>query len=153
MVQCRLWEILTGMTGAPADIAGVSPVVEAGADLEAEDLLLEIAVAETERCLAPFKPTNGKPVYCSDCFEKMGGRSDSRRPERTEFRSPSPAFDQSRSQLDAVNAKLDKILNLLQPKVEVPVISSPIVEKVVEEVKEIKTPKVKKTVKKIASKK
>jgi CxxC-x17-CxxC domain-containing protein len=106
-----------------------------------------------KECQVPFKPTNGKPVYCSDCFEKMGGRSDSRRSERTEFRPQAPGFDQSRAQLDAVNAKLDKILNLLQPKVEVPAISSPIVEKVVEEVKEIKTPKVKKTVKKVASKK
>lgn len=102
-----------------------------------------------KECQVPFKPTNGKPVYCSDCFEKMGGRNDSRRPERTEFRPP----DAMNPKLEAIDAKLDKILNLLQPKIEVPVISNPVVEKIVEEVKEIKTPKVKKTVKKVASKK
>jgi len=105
-----------------------------------------------KECEVPFRPTNGKPVYCSDCFEKMrGGRSDSPRPERSDFRAP--GSDQSKTQLDAINAKLDKILNLLEPKVSThvvltPVVSSPTVEKVVEEVK---TPKAKKVVKKSTS--
>ena len=59
-----------------------------------------------KECQVPFRPTNGKPVYCSECFEKMnGGRSDSRRSERSDFRSPAPGFDQNKAQLDAVNAK------------------------------------------------
>jgi CxxC-x17-CxxC domain-containing protein len=29
-----------------------------------------------KQCQVPFKPTNGKPVYCSDCFRTMGGGSD-----------------------------------------------------------------------------
>jgi CxxC-x17-CxxC domain-containing protein len=24
-------------------------------------------------CKVPFKPTSGKPIYCSECFEKQGG--------------------------------------------------------------------------------
>ena len=28
------------------------------------------AVSETE---VPFQPTNGKPVYCSDCFRSVRG--------------------------------------------------------------------------------
>jgi CxxC-x17-CxxC domain-containing protein len=24
-------------------------------------------------CKVPFKPTSGKPIYCSNCFEKQGG--------------------------------------------------------------------------------
>lgn len=24
-------------------------------------------------CRVPFRPTSGKPVYCSDCFEDQGG--------------------------------------------------------------------------------
>ena len=33
-------------------------------------------------CEVPFKPTEGKPVYCRDCFQKHkpeGGRRDNRR--------------------------------------------------------------------------
>src|SRR6266849_215127 len=41
-------------------------------------------------CQVPFEPTNGKPIYCSDCFEANGGgsnnrRSDSRGPRRSNF--------------------------------------------------------------------
>lgn len=66
-------------------------------------------------CKVPFRPTNGKPVYCSDCFEKVNGGRESRRPERSEFRSPTPSFDQNKAQFDAINAKLDRILNILAP--------------------------------------
>jgi len=104
-----------------------------------------------KECQVPFKPTNGKPVYCSDCFEKInGGRSDSRRPERSEFRPQAPSFDQSKAQIEAINVKLDKILNLLQPKIIETVAQAP---SVIEEkvIKEVKVPKVKKVTKKAAS--
>lgn len=39
-------------------------------------------------CEVPFVPTNGKPVYCSNCFESMGS-SDSRRSEGRNFERPS----------------------------------------------------------------
>src|SRR5689334_5670388 len=71
-------------------------------------------------CQVPFRPTNGKPVYCSDCFEKMGGRNDRQGSDRPRFDDRKPSFDQNKATLDALNSKLDKILNLLQPKVEVP---------------------------------
>ncbi|MCF7906534.1 hypothetical protein K9L04_01210 [Patescibacteria group bacterium] len=29
-----------------------------------------------KNCKVPFKPTSGKPIYCSECFEKKGGRED-----------------------------------------------------------------------------
>ena len=112
-----------------------------------------------KECEVPFRPTNGKPVYCSDCFEKMGNRSqggDARRPERSDFRSPAPAFDQNKATLDAINVKLDKILNLLQPKTATQVVSEPIKLASVEnsgeakEKKVVKTPKAKKAVKKLA---
>jgi CxxC-x17-CxxC domain-containing protein len=100
-------------------------------------------------CQVPFRPTNGKPVYCSDCFEKKGnGRSDSPRPERSEFRAPS--FDQ-KAQFDALNAKLDKIISLLEPqKVKETSIEMVIPNPVAEEVKEVKAPKAKKVAKKSA---
>jgi CxxC-x17-CxxC domain-containing protein len=72
-------------------------------------------------CEVPFRPTNGKPVYCSDCFEKMrGGRSDSPRPERSDFRAP--GSDQNKAQLETINAKLDKLISLLEPKTIIPVV-------------------------------
>ena len=77
-----------------------------------------------KECEVPFRPTNGKPVYCSDCFEKMGGgRSDSR---NFDDRNRAPQA-QSGPDLGAINAKLDKILNILEPKVATPVISTPVV--------------------------
>ena len=43
-----------------------------------------------KECEVPFRPTSGKPVYCSNCFEnKRGadsGRFESRAPERSEER-------------------------------------------------------------------
>lgn len=101
-------------------------------------------------CQVPFRPTSGKPVYCSDCFEKMGGRD--ARPERQErprpdFNRPqAPRNDGNSAQLEAINAKLDKLISLLEPKIKKEVFVAPIVEKA----KEVKTPKVKK-VKKVTS--
>jgi CxxC-x17-CxxC domain-containing protein len=67
-------------------------------------------------CEVPFRPTSGKPVYCSDCFEKKGGRDgDSRRPNARESRPQAPRVDLS-IQFDSLNVKLDKIIKLLEPK-------------------------------------
>lgn len=33
-------------------------------------------------CKVPFKPSNDKPIYCSDCFEQQGGGRDDRRDDR-----------------------------------------------------------------------
>jgi len=91
-----------------------------------------------KECEVPFRPTNGKPVYCSECFEKVGGgRSDAPRQERSDFRSP--GFDQ-KAQFDALNAKLDRIIGLLEPK-KVEAVMPDIL---VEEIKEVKAPKAKK---------
>lgn len=98
-------------------------------------------------CEVPFRPTTGKPVYCSDCFETMGGRTPDNRSDFSD-RPQAPRADNSkqlddlRSSFEAINNKLDKIISLLTPKVE---------EKVVEEVKLPKTPKIKKVTKKVAS--
>jgi CxxC-x17-CxxC domain-containing protein len=101
-----------------------------------------------KECQVPFRPTNGKPVYCSDCFEKMGngGRNEERRDDRPSFRPQAPSFD-SKAQLDAINAKLDRILGILAPA---PVIKE---EKIIKVVDEVKPEKAKKVVKKVASEK
>jgi len=70
-----------------------------------------------KECQVPFRPTNGKPVYCSDCFEKMGngGHTDAPRFERPAFNSR-PAEGGNKAQLDVLSAKLDKIIKLLESK-------------------------------------
>jgi CxxC-x17-CxxC domain-containing protein len=107
-----------------------------------------------KECQIPFNPTSGRPVYCSECFEKINGGRDSRRPERQDHRSSAPSFD-SKAQFDAINAKLDKILGILNPapvaKDLEPVES--VKEEKTDEVKEVKAEKPEKKVKKAASKK
>lgn len=101
-------------------------------------------------CEVPFRPTGGKPVYCSSCFEKMGNqRTDSDRPSRFFDRSNErpQSFDSNKGQFDAINQKLDRIIKLLEPKVieEVEEVKQSI-EKVKEEPKKAKkaAPKTKK---------
>lgn len=53
-------------------------------------------------CQVPFKPTGSKPVLCSDCFSDSGNS-----------RSFGSNSDSSGS-LSQINAKLDKILQVLQ---------------------------------------
>ena len=82
-----------------------------------------------KECEVPFRPTGAKPVFCRDCFRDNGGASDSRRPEgnfsrpsfdRNESRNKSGEGPQYKEQFEALNSKLDKIIDLLTPK-QVPV--------------------------------
>jgi len=53
-------------------------------------------------CEVPFRPTGGKPIYCSNCFRKSdntGGKNS----------------EQFKEQYEILNAKLDNILKLLNP--------------------------------------
>jgi len=67
-------------------------------------------------CKVPFKPTGDKPVYCNDCFKKVGNRGNRRPFERPRFGERKQQYDQYKTQFETLNAKLDKILNLLHPK-------------------------------------
>jgi CxxC-x17-CxxC domain-containing protein len=65
-----------------------------------------------KECEVPFRPTGGKPVFCSDCFGKgeKSGRSNAISPDKYE------------KQFDMLNTKLDNILKILSPnKKEKPV--------------------------------
>src|SRR3989338_4634429 len=70
-------------------------------------------------CEVPFRPTSGKPVYCSNCFENQRGSSDSGNGGRYERRSP----ERPDNGLAEVNAKLDNILRLLES--QKPVVKKP----------------------------
>jgi len=57
-------------------------------------------------CEVPFRPTAGKPIFCSDCFH--GSESNTKRPAKAE--------GISNDQINSLNAKLDKIIALLASK-------------------------------------
>lgn len=59
-------------------------------------------------CEVPFKPTGSKPVFCSECFEKKGRGADSGMMQDRGQRRPDEQFE-------AINRKLDKILEMLTP--------------------------------------
>ena len=54
-----------------------------------------------ETCSVPFKPSGGKPVYCSRCYENQGGSS---RPGKTGSYS---------TEFARINRKLDKLMRAL----------------------------------------
>ncbi|MDO8570308.1 MAG: hypothetical protein Q7R97_01865 [Candidatus Daviesbacteria bacterium] len=64
-------------------------------------------------CQVPFKPTSGKPIYCSNCFG--------------EKKNANPRND--KGDLEQLNAKLDQILAILSPKKA----KKEIVEEIIEE--------------------
>ena len=81
-----------------------------------------------KECEVPFKPTGSKPVFCRECFQSNRTddtrRQDNYPPRRPNFddrssfqpnRPPAPP-DPHREQFENLNAKLDKILNLLTTK-------------------------------------
>jgi len=67
-------------------------------------------------CQVPFKPTGEKPVYCSECFEKMGGKSERRSFDRPRQEDRNTGNSDLKIQLEALNRKLDTIIGLLQPQ-------------------------------------
>lgn len=79
-------------------------------------------------CQVPFRPSGDRPVLCSDCFRKSGGpeRSEGRDFSRPRFENrPRPEGPNYNQQFDALNQKLDKIIQLLTPAVytkEAPVV-------------------------------
>jgi CxxC-x17-CxxC domain-containing protein len=58
-------------------------------------------------CEVPFRPTGGKPVYCSECFAKK---------EDSNFSPRSSSGNRSKVSLEDINYKLDLILKTLKPR-------------------------------------
>jgi CxxC-x17-CxxC domain-containing protein len=59
-----------------------------------------------QECEVPFKPTAGKPIFCSECFHDSHSATKG-------FKA---GGDMSGDQLNSLNAKLDKIIALLSSK-------------------------------------
>lgn len=73
---------------------------------------------ETE---VPFKPTGDRPVYCRECFAKMGPRKFGRN-DKNDSRPQGPS---NNNQLNEINAKLDRLIELLSPKSEPIIVKAP----------------------------
>lgn len=79
-------------------------------------------------CKVPFRPSNDKPIYCSECFESVerdrddGNFRDTREPRRSRSFSSNRSqpdnkeLEQLKEQLCSMSAKLDKILKIITPK-------------------------------------
>lgn len=97
-------------------------------------------------CEVPFKPTQGKPVYCNDCFggnSDRGGKSDSKKPAGS-----NKEFEQLNQKLDAILKRLDA----LNPKKEGAKEQSATKHVPATKVDEIAKPEVKEEVKKVGKK-
>ncbi len=121
-----------------------------------------------KECEVPFRPTDGKPVYCNDCF---GDRRDSgnnrgqdrfprksfenNRPSRNDFSSgPVRGGDDGiKKQLEALNLKLEQIVKILESKVETKTVASKEKETKKATSKTAPSPKEKKATKKVSKKK
>ena len=69
-----------------------------------------------KECEVPFRPNGEKPVFCRDCFRENGGADAKRSDERSFSRPPlnqDSGNTQYKEQFIALNAKLDKILDML----------------------------------------
>ncbi|MBS3154918.1 hypothetical protein J4404_00275 [Candidatus Woesearchaeota archaeon] len=69
-----------------------------------------------KECQVPFKPTSDKPVFCSDCFRKDD--SGPRRSFNSRESSGSAQSGISQDQFKQINAKLDKIIQILESDLE-----------------------------------
>jgi len=72
-----------------------------------------------KECQVPFMPSGEKPVFCSACFAQKRGSLDTRR--FSDGPRPSPITDQ----FAGLNTKLDKIIELLTPKLVVAAVPEP----------------------------
>jgi CxxC-x17-CxxC domain-containing protein len=93
-------------------------------------------------CQVPFAPDGSKPIYCSNCFEKNQRGADQKRPsfggrqfeDRKGGQSPSQSQTQNNELLVSINAKLGKILDILnasnKPAQKEPVVEETPVKKV-----------------------
>ena len=79
-----------------------------------------------KECQVPFKPSGDKPVLCSDCFRASGGGSS---------RNSGSSSGISPEQFNQLNAKLDKIIEILNDLEMAPEDEEDVIEEAEEEPK------------------
>jgi CxxC-x17-CxxC domain-containing protein len=63
-------------------------------------------------CKVPFKPTTGKPIYCSECFEKHDKKDSRDRKPRRSYDNKSS--DINTKLLKSIDSKLDYVIETLK---------------------------------------
>jgi len=99
-------------------------------------------------CEVPFRPSGGKPIFCSDCFERKEGGGSQRSSRRGSSGSGFGRGDNTNKklleQVSSLNEKLDRILKVIEPSVEKKKVSKEIkvkkaIKKAVSKDKKVKT--------------
>lgn len=107
-----------------------------------------------KNCEVPFRPTGEKPVYCRECFSKQrqipGRNSNGADGPRPDFRRdtiPQPEYAKPQNndgvnalkrQLDSLESKINRLLELANKKPEIPDPVAPVVKITPETVKTAK---------------
>lgn len=74
-----------------------------------------------QNCEVPFRPTSGKPIYCSNCFDGKNDKSDRRGGSRNNRDNRnSNGGEESSKQFKMLNEKLDKVLKILSASGSMP---------------------------------
>lgn len=85
-----------------------------GRELKMHDVICDKC---KKNCQVPFRPTEGKPVYCSECFRNEENGGTSTRVDNSindyQFEKLNQKLD---TQLEIIHKKLDKILERLVNK-------------------------------------
>lgn len=101
-----------------------------GGDRDRSVTMHKAVCAECHKeCEVPFRPSGDKPVFCSECFGgkreagDRGERKEYNREPRREFnssraQSSGPSQEDLKKQLVEVNAKLDKLINVVEKFLE-----------------------------------
>src|SRR3989339_562696 len=97
-------------------------------------------------CEVPFRPTDGKPVYCNVCFEGKRETGNNRGGDRFSRNNV-----EVKKQLELLNAKMDRLIKVVEIMANAKSLVAE--EKAEEEEKTVPVAKVKKIVKSVSKKK
>lgn len=127
-----------GGRGGRPSFGGGRPSFNRGGDRGPVSMHTAVCDDCKNTCEVPFRPTDGKPVYCKDCFAKRGGgpakgaMASGHRPDFNKDTRDSFSANDIKTQLAMLNIKLDKILKEVSDSPSTPAVK-PVV------VKEVKT--------------
>lgn len=116
-------------------------------------------------CEVPFRPTEGKPVYCNVCFGSKKEAGGDRRGDgyskksfdgykthsKTDFGSNKGNNNEVKKQLEILNVKMDQLIEAVKSINSKPLVAEKKVKKVVEKAPVVKT-KAQKTAKRVSKK-
>ncbi|MDP2683994.1 MAG: hypothetical protein Q8P20_02950 [bacterium] len=66
-----------------------------------------------KNCQVPFKPSNDKPLFCSDCFSGNKGGNDR---GGSKGNNRGGGTDETAKQIKMLNEKMDRLISILDPK-------------------------------------